>query len=142
MELYKYSTLYHFNVDFGEQVLIERMRLLFDQDDKSYKVLVRLITPFNENGEEIVYRRMYDENCYSQVAEKAYKADVIDYFSTPKSSNEVKGQSYGLNALAINFPQGYLGRYVRLQVELLDTHKSVYKIQHLTGITIKPEFYG
>lgn len=62
--MYKYSSLYHYDVDFGKQVLVERLRLLFDQDDKSYKVLVKVIAP-SDGGEEIVYKRQFDENLYS-----------------------------------------------------------------------------
>ena len=117
MQMYKYSYLYHYDVDFGKQVLVERLRLLFDKDDKSYKVLVKVIAPSDTDGEEIVYKRVFDESLYSQVTEKAHKQDVKEYFSAS-----------GLSAIVINFPSGYLGRYIRLQVELLDTHKSVYKL--------------
>jgi hypothetical protein len=92
MEIYKYNTLYHFNVDFSQKSVVEYLRLFFDKDDKSYKIQVKLIAPNPINGvEEIIYRRQYDENTFSQVTEKSFRPEVQEYFSTIPTIDEVNG---------------------------------------------------
>jgi hypothetical protein len=37
---------------------------------------------------------------------------------------------------------GYVGKYLKIQVELMDTYRTVHKVHSTTQIFIRPEFYG
>jgi len=82
MKFTKLNTLYHYKVDFGTKVKLESLVLHFDREQiAAYKVLVRAIAE-----DEIVFHRLFDENAFTQAADKAHNTDVQQYFKTDLSA--------------------------------------------------------
>ena len=93
--------------------------------------------------EETVYRRIFDENWYFQVCENSYKQEVHQYFNQGPSIEELGNKkSHEQYCLPIDFPTAFFGRFLKIQIDLLDSYKSVHKMQPMTSIFIRPEFFG
>jgi hypothetical protein len=76
------NTLYHYAFDLRNTSIVQVLKLYFEADIKSlYKICVRVLVPDSNGKEKIYYSRVFDENYYSQVCEKADKPESIIYFS-------------------------------------------------------------
>ncbi len=51
-ELYKVNSLYHFNVDLRSEAVVEKLKLFFEQDNKSlFKISLRILAPDSAGNE-------------------------------------------------------------------------------------------
>ena len=85
MEVYKFNTLYHFNVDFGkgDTVKLQDLKLYFDADNlSSYKILVRVLAPTLTKRDGVIFQRLYDEDYYSLVCDKSQNTEMKTYFQS------------------------------------------------------------
>lgn len=153
-ELSKINNLYQYCIDFKEVALVEKLRLYFEQDQKSlYRINIKVIVPDNYGSESVLLVKEFDEDVYSAVCDKAHKDLNVKYFNqsvkTAKQKEDENTQSSGtivdqcdLNSITLDL-YGYMGRYLKIQIELVDTFKTIAKGQtSYPQILIRPEFYG
>jgi hypothetical protein len=82
------NTLYHYNVEFSSTSLIGKLKLYFEQDVKSiYKIGVRVIAPDVKGNEVIILNKIYDENIYHQLCDKAHKEANTQYYGSSSTTH-------------------------------------------------------
>eukprot|EP00347_Sterkiella_histriomuscorum_P007708 403347869 len=149
MHVTKYNSVNCYNVDFTNQVQVNNLALSFESEQKGlYKIGVRVIVPNLQGKEQIIYERFYDELYFQQLCEKAENAKVIEYFHNKSDASQSQNEDNILNREDLGLNTIYLDlnsiktRYMKIQVEFLDTYRTIHKVVPMTQIFVRPEFFG
>lgn len=118
----KKHSMYFLHVDLQAVCHMDTLLVAFEHSDTLHKVAIRVfaIQPSVQDPDDfeetLLTVRQFDEAQYSQVVDKA------------KKQKSHFGDNKALRALNLNL-NGYKGRYLRVQVELLDSYKTVHGLK-------------